>query len=248
VGGNDHIFLLNDVYRVCLETDDCGALYKGRNPSCRGNRVVYNYWHDIGSPMGHGNAAIYFDDGDGGDLVYGNLFVRCGDPGRGSFGTVFSHGGHGIRAENNLFVDCKRALGSAPWDETRWRNALKGAEETYFPEKLLKEVDITKPPYTSRYPELVGFMDPRPGAKRESLAVRNVFVRCGEASGGNWVLPPGENLTVTGDPGFVDEARGNYALKPDSAILRSLPRFKRLPFNASSVGKRWTGSVRPPGW
>ena len=33
--------------------------------------------------------------------------------GRGSFGTVFSHGGHGILAENNIFIECKRALGSA---------------------------------------------------------------------------------------------------------------------------------------
>ena len=109
VGGNDHVFELNEVHHVCTETDDCGALYKGRNPSCRGNVIRFNYWHDIGSPMGHGNAAVYFDDGDGGDLVLGNVFVRCGEPGRGSFGTVFSHGGHDIRAENNIFVDCKRA-------------------------------------------------------------------------------------------------------------------------------------------
>src|ERR1035441_4698273 len=82
---------------------------------------------------------------------------RGGEPGRGSFGTVFSHGGHDIRAENNIFVDCKRALGSAPWDEARWRDALKGGQECFFPEKLLKEVDITKPPYLTHYPELVNY-------------------------------------------------------------------------------------------
>ena len=68
VGGNDHVFEFNEVHRVCTETDDCGALYKGRNPSWRGNQIRFNYWHDIGSPMGHGNAAVYFDD-DGGDTV-----------------------------------------------------------------------------------------------------------------------------------------------------------------------------------
>jgi hypothetical protein len=82
--------------------------------------------------MGHGNAAVYFDDGDGGDIVFGNVFVRCGEPGRGSFGTVLSHGGHDIRAENNIFVDCKRALGSAPWDDARWRDALKGGHDCFF--------------------------------------------------------------------------------------------------------------------
>ena len=163
VGGNDHVFEFNEVHHVCTETDDCGALYKGRNPSCRGNLIRFNYWHDIGSPMGHGNAAVYFDDGDGGDTVFGNVFVRCGEPGKGSFGTVFSHGGHDNRAENNIFVDCKRALGSAPWDDARWRDALKGGQDCFFIEKLRQEVDITKPPYTTHYPELVGLPGPTGG-------------------------------------------------------------------------------------
>jgi hypothetical protein len=229
VGGNDHIFEYNEIARVCTETDDCGALYKGRNPSCRGNIIRYNYWHDIGSPMGHGNAAIYFDDGDGGDIVFGNLFVRCGDPGRGSFGTVFSHGGHGIKAENNLFVDCKRALGSAPWDDKRWREALNGGEECYFPEKLLKEVDITKPPYLTHYPELAGFMDPPPNS-RKSVATSNVMVRSKEASSGNWVLESGSNLSLSADPGFVNAAIGDYRLRPNAEIYRKAPWFKPLPF------------------
>ena len=114
ISGNDHVFEYNIVHDVCTASDDAGALYKGRNPSCRGNVIRYNFWQDIGSPMGHGTAAVYFDDGDGGDTVFGNVFFRCGHPGRGSFGTVFSHGGHDNVAENNIFIECKRALGSAP--------------------------------------------------------------------------------------------------------------------------------------
>ena len=112
IGGNDHVFEYNVVHDVCNASDDAGALYKGRNPSCRGNVIRYNLWRDIGSPMGHGTAAVYFDDGDGGDTVFGNIFLRCGYPGQGSFGTVFNHGGHDNTAENNIFVECKRALGS----------------------------------------------------------------------------------------------------------------------------------------
>ena len=44
-----------------------GAYYTGRNPSCRGNVLRYNYFADVGSDRGHGNSAIYFDDGDGGN-------------------------------------------------------------------------------------------------------------------------------------------------------------------------------------
>jgi hypothetical protein len=110
-------------------------------------------------------------------LVIGNVFVRCGDPGGGPFGTIFSHGGHDIRAENNIFVDCKRALGSMPWNDDLWKASLAGAQESYWPRKLLQDVDITKPPYTTRYPELLGFMDPKPGTPRVSRARNNVIVR-----------------------------------------------------------------------
>ncbi len=230
VGGNDHLFEFNEVHHVCTETDDCGALYKGRNPSCRGNRIQFNYWHDIGSPMGHGNAAVYFDDGDGGDLVFGNVFVRCGEPGKGSFGTVFSHGGHDNKAENNIFVDCKRALGSAPWDDARWRDALKGGQDCFFVEKLLQEVDITKPPYTVRYPELIGYLDPPATVARVNRARSNLFVRCGEVSGGNWQLEPGENWSTSDDPGFVDAAKPDYRLRPDAPVFKRLPGFKPVPF------------------
>jgi hypothetical protein len=239
IGGNDHVFELSEVHSVCTETDDCGALYKGRNPSCRGNVIRFNCWHDIGKAMGHGSAAVYFDDGDGGDLVLGNVFVRCGDPGRGSFGTVFSHGGHDNRAENNIFVECRRALGSAPWDDARWRDALKGGQDCFFPKKLLEEVDITKPPYTVRYPELAGYMGPPPGAKRVNRARRNVLVRCGEATSGNWEFPGAENLVIPeGDPGFVDAAKGNYLLRSDSEIFRRLPGFEPIPFDRIGPRRR----------
>ncbi|HEY5912081.1 MAG TPA: right-handed parallel beta-helix repeat-containing protein [Verrucomicrobiae bacterium] len=238
VGGNDHVFEFNEVHHVCTETDDCGALYKGRNPSCRGNLIRFNYWHDIGSPMGHGNAAVYFDDGDGGDTVFGNVFVRCGEPGKGSFGTIFSHGGHDNRAENNVFIDCKRALGSAPWDDARWRDALKGGQDCFFAEKLLQEVDITKPPYITHYPELVGYMDPPAGVPRVNHARLNLLVRCSEVSAGNWRLEPNANWSTHDDPGFVDGSRGDYRLRRDSPVFKHLPGFKPLPFEKMGLRRQ----------
>jgi hypothetical protein len=110
------------VHDVCNASDDAGALYKGRNPSARGNIVRYNLWRDIGSPMGHGTAAVYFDDGDGGDTVFGNIFVRCGYPGKGSFGTVFNHGGHDNIAENNIFVKLDRHLISSNLIDAQFPN------------------------------------------------------------------------------------------------------------------------------
>lgn len=230
IQGNDHVFEYNVVRDVVTETDDAGALYKGRNPSCRGNVIRYNYWRDIGSPMGHGTAAIYFDDGDGGDTVFGNVFYRCGHPGRGSFGTVFSHGGHDNRAENNLFIECQRALGSAPWNDQRWKETIEGGHDCHWPELLLREVDITRPPYTTHYPELAGFMEPQPGQVRVNRAKNNVFFRCGEVSSGNWKYGAEESWVTDTDPGFVDASRGDFRLRRDAEIFQHVPGFEPIPF------------------
>lgn len=239
IDGNDHVFEYNVVHNVCTATDDAGALYKGRDPSCRGNIIRYNFWHHIGSPMGHGTAAIYFDDGDGGDSVVGNVFFRCGQPGKGSFGTVFSHGGHDLIAENNIFIECRRALGSAPWLFKRWKDALNEAD---WQTKLLKKVDITKPPYTTRYPGLVGFMDPQPGQPRVSRADRNVFVRCNQVRSGNWQCSTNENWITTQDPGFVDAAKGNFGLRSDAEAFKQLPGFEPVPFEKMGL---YTNELRP---
>ncbi len=239
IQGNDHVFEYNEVHHVCTETDDCGALYKGRNPSCRGNVIRYNYWHHIGSPMGHGNAAVYFDDGDGGDTVFGNVFFRCGDPGKGSFGTVFSHGGHDNVAENNIFIECRRALGSAPWNDKRWKDYLAA---DLWQTRLLKEVDITKPPYTIRYPELAGFMQPQARQPRVNRAARNLFVDCEMTSSGNWHWEPEENWITEQDPGFVDAAHGDFRLRPDAAVFEKLPGFQPIPFDKMGL---FVNEIRP---
>jgi parallel beta-helix repeat protein len=225
MGANDCIFEYNVVHHVCLAADDSGALYKGRNPSLRGNIVRYNLWYSIGKPMGHGVAAVYFDDGDVGETVTGNLFFRCGDPGRGSFGTVFSHGGHELVADNNVFIECKRPLGSAPWGFEHWKKMIDG---DLWQTRLLKEVDITKPPYITHYPTFQGFMDPKPEDQRVSHAYRNLFVMCAEEKSGNWILDE-SNWSTSEDPGFVDINKGNFNFKEDAIVFEKIPGFKPLP-------------------
>jgi hypothetical protein len=237
LAGNDHIYEYNVIHHVCTETDDSGAFHTGRNPSCRGNVFRYNFWYDIGKPMGHGNAAIYFDDGDGGDIIFGNIFLRCGDPGHGSFGTVFSHGGHDHRADNNIFINCKRAFGSAPWPDAMWKDAINGGQDCFFREKLLKEVDITKSPFTTRYPELIGFMDAQPAAKRVNHAARNVFVQCAEVKSGNWQVDPQQNWSTDHDPGFINAAKGDFRLAPSAEAFSKLPAFKPIPFEKIGLQK-----------
>lgn len=228
IRGNDHVVEYNVISNVCTCSDDAAALYKGRNPSCRGNLMRYNFWKNIGSWRGHGNAAIYFDDGDGGDKVFGNVFVRCGEPGKGSFGTVFSHGGYSNVVENCVFVDCRRPLGSIVWKQERWAECLRSP---LWQRNLKQDVDIRSEVYLSHYPELVGFFDPHADELRWNAGFNNAFVDCGEEmSKGRWALDE-SNVKFAGDVGFVDAAQDDYALKRTSVVYGKIKGFKPIPFD-----------------
>jgi hypothetical protein len=221
LAGNDHVIEYNEIHHTGMETDDCGAFYMGRNPSERGTVLRYNFWHHIGSTMAHGSCAIYFDDGSGGQTVLGNVFYQaCG----GKFGAVFSHGGHDNTVVNNVFVECTRPIAASPWGATSWKAWLDGE---LWQKRLLKEVDITRPPYMDRYPELKGFMDSA-NMPRMNHAFRNVAVRCGPFATGNWEEK--DNLITDADPGFVEAAAMNFQFRDDADVFRKIPGFEKIPF------------------
>ena len=221
VSGNDHVFELNNIHHVSTASDDCGAFYMGRNPSDRGTAIRHNYWHEIGSAMAHGSCAIYFDDGDGGQIVEGNVFYKASG---GSFGAVFNHGGHDNIVTNNIFIECAQAIGAAPWSDASWKQWLG---EPLWQGKLLDEVDITKPPFTDRYPELKGYMDYESGL-RMNHAARNVAVRCKNFVNGNWTMDA--SFITREDPGFFDMAGQDFGLRGDAAVFGQIPDFEAIPF------------------
>lgn len=221
LAGNDHLIEFNEIHHTGMETDDCGAFYMGRNPSERGSMLRFNYWHHIGSTRSHGSCAVYFDDGAGGQTVFGNIFYRAAG---GAFGAVFSHGGHDNTVRNCVFIECPLALGSAPWDDKRWKEYLN---EPLWQEKLLKDVDITRPPYADRYPELKDFME-FAGAPRRNHARANLIVKCRAVQTGNWDVT--DSFVTDTDPGFVNADRLNFQLRNDSATFSEIPGFEKIPF------------------
>ncbi len=221
LAGNDHLIEFNEIHHTGMETDDCGSFYMGRNPSERGSVLRYNFWHHIGSTRRHGSCAVYFDDGAGGQTVFGNIFYRAAG---GSFGAVFSHGGHDNSVRNCIFIDCPLALGSAPWNDKLWQENLTGE---LWQEKLLKDVDITKPPYFDRYPELQGFMA-FAGESRRNHARANLIVNCRAVQTGNWDVTDG--FVTDTDPGFVNAAKLDFRLRDDSAAVARIPGFEKIPF------------------
>jgi parallel beta helix pectate lyase-like protein len=228
IGGNDHIIEFNEIHHISMDSDDCGAFYMGRNPSERGTMIRHNFWHHIGSDFAHGSCAVYFDDGAGGQTVFGNVFYKAAG---GNFGAVFMHGGHDNLVDNNIFIECKAAMRQASWNDDRWRKALAADD---YQNKLVRDVDISKPPYVDRYPALKGFMDYQ-GGPRLNYAKRNVIVKCGIVATGNWM---NENtLVLDHDPGFIDAAAMNFGLKEDSLVYSQIKGFQAIPFEKIGLQK-----------
>ncbi|MCP4641000.1 MAG: right-handed parallel beta-helix repeat-containing protein, partial [bacterium] len=101
--GNDHSVQWNEVYDVCKETGDVGAIYTGRDWTMRGNEVSHNFLHDIHGP-GHGGAqGIYLDDLASGTTCRSNLLINVA---RG----FLIGGGRDNIAECNILVDCDQAV------------------------------------------------------------------------------------------------------------------------------------------
>ncbi len=105
--GNDNIISYNNIGNVCYDTTDSGAIYIGRNYTFGGNRIEYNYIHDmeahITGTLGASEAllstaAIYLDDLASGITVQNNILVGGGKG-------VFLGGGKNNTIINNVFLD-----------------------------------------------------------------------------------------------------------------------------------------------
>lgn len=210
-GGNDHLIELNRIHDVCLESNDAGALYAGRNWTMRGHMIRHNYLHDINGLQNRGSVGVYLDDMFSSATIYGNVF-------RNVTRAAMIGGGRDCTVENNLFINCTRALhidGRAlSWAHSHADNWLSEQRE----EGTLSGIAYSQPPYSERYPKLAEILENDPKAPAGNRVVRNLFV------GKNWnsIRPEAEsyvefidNLTDT-DPLFVDAAKQDYRLKPES--------------------------------
>ncbi len=219
VEGNDHSVEYNDCYDLVKETDDQGGVDMFGNPSFRGNLIRFNYWHDIKSERPCGQAGVRLDDAISGTLIYGNVFRRCSE---GQFGAVQIHGGKDNVVENNLFLDCNFAISFSQWDENRFKEYIN--RDAY--DRLHKDIEISQPPYSTRYPELAELTD-RININR---IWANSVVDCGA-----FMIRDNEkevtmaNQIIVGDPGFVSTKTGNYTLKSDSPLLTGCG-FRPIPF------------------
>ena len=223
--GNDQRIEYNEIHHCLTDADDMGVMYTGRNPSCQGNIVRYNFIHNNEGPQGHGTGlnGIYLDDGTTGQLVFGNVIYRTGRPGRGGMGGTFVHGGKENVFANNIFIECEIALGfSYLWGEKRWKEFLRTG---LLKDRLYTDVDITGPPHSTKYPRLA-HLEENPDY---NFAWNNVIYKCARVTSreGNLLR---NNYITEEDPGFIDAGAMDFTLRDDSIVFREIPEFRKIPF------------------
>ncbi len=211
--GNEFLIENNEIYRVCLETGDAGAIYTGRNYSFRGNTVRRNFIHHMGG-VGIGSMAIYMDDCVSGTHIAENILQEC------MYGIMLG-GGRDFLVENNIFVNCRPAV--APDARGVNPNPVWQKMVNEYMRTKLEEIRYHEPPYSERYPEIADI--DRHYAIGKGVPPENNRLERNICYGGTWIKeggPPGvitvalkDNL-LDADPGFTDPRFGIFTLSPDS--------------------------------
>jgi hypothetical protein len=210
--GNDHVIEMNEVHHACTDADDMGVFYMGRDPSEQGNIIANNYFHDNGCDHGS-TSVLYFDDDACGVTVTGNIIAKN----KGA--AVWVNRGCNHVFDNNLFVDNRDAI-PAGADERNYNWKTDALQD----KRLRIDLDITQPPYSTRYPKLPAAYNTPKGQGLGNEVTRNVSVRSGAFGTGTNTLK--DNWCTDADPGFVDAAHGDYRLQDTSPVYRHVPGFK----------------------
>ena len=228
-GGNENVMELNEIHHVCQETGDVGVFYTGRDWTVRGNVIRYNHIHDVSGPGLYGAQGIYLDDAASGNLVIGNFICKTAR-------AMLLGGGRDNVLENNLMVDCGESI---HFDNRglNWMKATVASPNGVMPQRLMA-MPFRQPPWSQRYPQLATVLDDNPGAPKHNTLRYNVIYRCKPLRLAKEVTQYGtvtDNLTLTDDKGFVAAAQGDFRLRGDAAVYRTLPQFRPIPFDAMGL-------------
>ena len=247
VMGNDHVFEYNYIHDVTLNSDDTSPWYIGRNPSDRGNIVRFNFFDHCGN-RNRMNMGIYCDDSSGDVYVYGNVFNDM----LTEHGVLFSNTGWNLVMKNNIIIN---PMSYTAVNSAHYYTWAAGIAKDMFGEKglirkrLEKEIDFRSPPYSTRYPSLLPYLDVIEENKewqgmrsRGNIVEQNLIVGGPEEPvklmGGQYAQTDTRNNWVTKeDPGFVDSGNRNFLLKKDAKVFEMIPGFQPIPFDRMGLYK-----------
>jgi len=206
--GNEQTIEYNEIHSSVFQANDAGAIYTSpptETWSMRGHKIRYNYLHNIHGFRNKGCIGVYLDDCFSSADISSNIFYDVAT-------AILIGGGRDNIMTNNMFINCGRAFSI----DARGLGWAKGVGS--FATKELIELNYKQPPWSTRYPELVGILEDDPLAPKGNVMARNI------CWGGPWGRTQREaephvkfedNL-VDVDPQFAGEPSKDFRLADDS--------------------------------
>lgn len=233
--GNDNVIKYNEIYNVNQESDDCGAIYCGRNSIQRGTEISYNFIHDLQTteklPFGF-QSAIYWDDKQTGIDAHHNIIKNAP-----------------IDLASNGSVDCNFSENiSIGMTAKRWHyinggysvNHNGGEEATNY---KFGSYILNPELYYERYPtlpELFAFeKNTDPELAKYNKLKNNLSVNSVAATTGTNTLKYGDvsgNLEIDECNDFVNPEGQDFRIKSDSETAKRVKGILTDEFDIEKIG------------
>ena len=231
--GYGHTIKGNEVYNVCKEVDDSGAIYVGRTWTNRGTKIVNNYFHDIYSTIDSSNtvSGIFLDDHFAGAHIEGNIFANIGGDG------IRGNGGREHVVTNNIFVNCSKNGIYMPDNNY----TAQTAEKNYAYQISAASEFIGNSLWEEKYPliftqndsgetviDIMEMKEPASHTFTNNLLVNSPYHYGPRAV--EKAIDISGNYSTNSDPGFKDMANKNYSIE-ESVVKTLIPQFKTIDFD-----------------
>lgn len=234
-GSNDGLIENCEFFDVLRTVDDSGVIYAGMSKHERGLLVRNNYFHDIVTSSGGLNPAVgvYMDDLQDGCTTESNLFVNMPN-----VVAMYTNGGRDNTLRYNVCVGINEVYGM---NVGHYNTAVTGKGSKYIIENF-SFLKYTDNPAYAKYPHFQELKyDKDWGGAKYNTAKDNVTYNCSAGITTNYsdrhkAIISYEDfmannsieqcVDIKGDPGFYDMSAGDYRIKEDSVIYKTIPKEK----------------------
>lgn len=216
--GNFNIIEYNELYNLCNDTNDVGAIYAGFTFLSAGNTIRYNYLHDIIGTADEFEAVrgVYFDERFSGQNVYSNVFENVD-------GAVFIGSGRYNNIEKNIFIECGKSV-----IISRYGNP---ATLESVPEYYDKNI------WYSKFDWLENLANDNPDAPKYNKINYNLYFNSPEIEFNEWketfaeceMTNIGNKSSIDADI-FADYGNGDYSIENNSSIFKMISKFNNIDF------------------
>ena len=213
LSGNDQTIEYNEMYNVCTQTGDCGAIYCARDWTQRGNVITGNLLHDFTGWSGNVRA-IYLDDMISGTLVKQNTLYNVGS-------AIFIHGGRDNTVLNNIIANSSGSI----WEQDCDPSLIAPERELVT---NYNAMPVTSTLWMNKYPHISNILQDEPSMPKYNNISGNLIYKTVNISYSSNMAKTAtitNNIRTTTDPGFTNASGNDYTLKSNSSVYTLIPNF-----------------------